>query len=58
MVVRQVAPGVQLDIADRPVLQHGRIELLWYVHEQSLCVDYHRYGNLGIRTDEQRTEPL
>jgi RHH-type proline utilization regulon transcriptional repressor/proline dehydrogenase/delta 1-pyrroline-5-carboxylate dehydrogenase len=48
---------VQLDIADWPVLQHGRIELLWYVREQSLCVDYHRYGNLGIRTAEQRAEP-
>ena len=41
-------------IADAPVLMHGRVELLWYVCEQSVCVDYHRYGNLGARTDEPR----
>ncbi len=45
-------------IADAPVLMHGRVELLWYVGEQSVCVDYHRYGNLGARTDEPRSEPL
>jgi RHH-type proline utilization regulon transcriptional repressor/proline dehydrogenase/delta 1-pyrroline-5-carboxylate dehydrogenase len=45
-------------IADAPVLMHGRVELLWYVCEQSVCVDYHRYGNLGARTDEPRSEPL
>jgi RHH-type proline utilization regulon transcriptional repressor/proline dehydrogenase/delta 1-pyrroline-5-carboxylate dehydrogenase len=57
-VVRGAAPEVQLHIADRPVLRHGRIELLWYVQEQSLCVDYHRYGNLGPRSDEARAETL
>jgi RHH-type proline utilization regulon transcriptional repressor/proline dehydrogenase/delta 1-pyrroline-5-carboxylate dehydrogenase len=57
-IVREIAPEVQLDIAAWAVLRHGRIELLWYVHEQSLCVDYHRYGNLGIRADERREEPL
>jgi hypothetical protein len=24
------------------------------VREQSISTDYHRYGNLGIRADEQR----
>ena len=33
-------------------------ELLWYLHEQSISIDYHRYGNLGIRADEPRAEPL
>ena len=33
---------------------HGRVELMWYVREQSVCVDYHRYGNLGARGDESR----
>lgn len=27
----------------------GRVEPLWYVTEQSLSFDYHRYGNLGRR---------
>ena len=42
-------------IARAPVLAEGRIELLWYVMEQSISVDYHRYGNLGARGDEQRS---
>ncbi len=36
-------------IAATPVLPVGRIELLWYLREQSLSIDYHRYGNLGRR---------
>ena len=42
-------------IADTPVLMHGRVELLWYLREQSVCVDYHRYGNLG--RGRTRSEP-
>ena len=41
-------------LAAAPVLATGRIELLWYVREQSISVDYHRYGNLGARGDEER----
>ncbi|MDD2388976.1 MAG: bifunctional proline dehydrogenase/L-glutamate gamma-semialdehyde dehydrogenase [Desulfobacterales bacterium] len=36
-------------IASAPVLMEGRIELLHYYLNQSVCVDYHRYGNLGER---------
>jgi RHH-type proline utilization regulon transcriptional repressor/proline dehydrogenase/delta 1-pyrroline-5-carboxylate dehydrogenase len=36
----------------------GRIELLHYLREQSLSVDYHRYGNLGARGDEGRAPVL
>jgi RHH-type proline utilization regulon transcriptional repressor/proline dehydrogenase/delta 1-pyrroline-5-carboxylate dehydrogenase len=32
----------------------GRLELLWYLQEQSISFDYHRYGNLGARADEPR----
>jgi RHH-type proline utilization regulon transcriptional repressor/proline dehydrogenase/delta 1-pyrroline-5-carboxylate dehydrogenase len=32
-----------------PVLSTGRFELLHYLREVSLSVDYHRYGNLGLR---------
>jgi RHH-type proline utilization regulon transcriptional repressor/proline dehydrogenase/delta 1-pyrroline-5-carboxylate dehydrogenase len=31
---------------------------LWYVREQSISTDYHRYGNLGMRADEVRAEVL
>ena len=39
-----------------PVSAEGRLELLWYVREQSISTDYHRYGNLGTRADELRAE--
>ena len=39
-----------------PVSGEGRLELLWYVREQSISTDYHRYGNLGTRADEPRAE--
>ena len=53
-VVRRAAAETQIFIADAPVLAEGRIELLWYVREQSVSLDYHRYGNLGIRAAESR----
>ncbi|MBI5590447.1 MAG: bifunctional proline dehydrogenase/L-glutamate gamma-semialdehyde dehydrogenase [Deltaproteobacteria bacterium] len=36
-------------ISRMPVLMEGRIELLHYFQEQSICDNYHRYGNLGER---------
>ncbi len=45
-------------VAGRPVLTEGRAELLWYLQEQSLSIDYHRYGNLGRRAGEQRAAVL
>jgi RHH-type proline utilization regulon transcriptional repressor/proline dehydrogenase/delta 1-pyrroline-5-carboxylate dehydrogenase len=45
-------------LARAPVLAEGRIELLWYLREQSISCDYHRYGNLGQRGEEQRAEVL
>lgn len=56
--VRKAATEVHIHIADTPVCPSGRVELLWYVQEQSVCFDYHRYGNLGVRGSEARTEPL
>ena len=55
-IVRKAAAETGLFVADEPVLGHGRIELLWYLEEQSISDNYHRYGNLGDRTDEQRSE--
>ena len=53
-VVRRAAAQVGLYLATAPVLAVGRIELLHYLREQSLCVDYHRYGSLGARAGEPR----
>jgi RHH-type proline utilization regulon transcriptional repressor/proline dehydrogenase/delta 1-pyrroline-5-carboxylate dehydrogenase len=36
-------------ISRDPVLMDGRLELLHYLVGQSICEDYHRYGNLGKR---------
>lgn len=52
--VRQVAAERGTYLADKPVSPHGRVELLWYFQEQSLTHLYHRYGNLGRRSDEER----
>ena len=43
-------------VARAPVLMQGRVELLWYLREQSISIDYHRYGNLSAREAEQRLE--
>jgi len=37
-------------ISRTPVVMEGRVELLQYLLEQSICNNYHRYGNLGERT--------
>ncbi len=36
-------------ISRSPVMMEGRLELLQYFKEQSICNNYHRYGNLGER---------
>ena len=56
-VIRSAAAEALQYVADAPVSYHGRVELLWYVREQSVSLVYHRYGNLGMRVDEQRDEP-
>ena len=57
-MVRKAAAGSLQYIADTPVSAHGRVELLWYFREQSIAHIYNRYGNLGIRADESRAEPV
>lgn len=56
--VRAVAAERGTYLADRPVSPHGRVELLWYFQEQSLTHLYHRYGNLGSRSDKERAPVL
>jgi len=58
VLLQQAAAETGLYLASQPVLAEGRLELLWYVCEQSLSFDYHRYGNLGSRADEARAEVL
>ncbi|MDF2550669.1 MAG: putA [Chlamydiales bacterium] len=41
-------------VSKDPVFSFGRIELLHYLQEFALSVDYHRYGNLGIREFEKK----
>ena len=57
-VIRTAAAVDGQYVADSPVSGHGRVELLWYFQEQSLSQIYHRYGNLGLRTGEKRSEVL
>jgi RHH-type proline utilization regulon transcriptional repressor/proline dehydrogenase/delta 1-pyrroline-5-carboxylate dehydrogenase len=47
-----------VSVVSTPVVAEGRLELLWCVQEQSISMDYHRYGNLGPRATEPRAEPL
>ncbi len=56
-IIHRAAAESGVFLARAPVLAHGRVELLWYLREQSLSIDYHRYGNLGFRADEDRTRP-
>ncbi len=57
-IIRTAAAAVGHFIADAPVCCHGRVELLWYFQEQSLSHAYHRYGNLGSRSGEDRAKVL
>lgn len=56
--VRAAAARAGVHLADEPVTASGRLELLWYLREQSVSSDYHRYGNLGPRAAEARHVPL
>ena len=58
VAIRQAVVGQYIHIADSPVIDEGRVELCWYFEEQSLSCDYHRYGNLLGRANEQRRPTL
>ena len=57
-LVRRAVGDTGIYVAAAPVIAAGRIELLWYLREQSISFDYHRYGTLGDRSAEQRAETL
>ena len=50
--VFEAAAATGFYIARTPVMMDGRIELLQYYRQQSICHNYHRYGNLGERALE------
>ena len=52
MEVYEAAADTGFYIARSPVMMEGRIELLQYYRQQSICHTYHRYGNLGDRSVE------
>ena len=58
LAVLQSAGSAGVCIVSAPVSAEGRLELLWYLREQSLSIDYHRYGNLGLRAGEPRADVL
>jgi RHH-type proline utilization regulon transcriptional repressor/proline dehydrogenase/delta 1-pyrroline-5-carboxylate dehydrogenase len=41
------APQAGIDLVYSAPLLHGRWELRLYLREQSVCIDYHRYGSLS-----------
>jgi RHH-type proline utilization regulon transcriptional repressor/proline dehydrogenase/delta 1-pyrroline-5-carboxylate dehydrogenase len=45
----QAAARIGFYISRTPVYMEGRLELLQYFRQQSICNNYHRYGNLGER---------
>ena len=56
--VLQAATEAGVSIVRTPVSAEGRLELLWYLREQSISIDYHRYGNLGPRGSQPRATVL
>ncbi|MCP4579245.1 MAG: hypothetical protein GY846_23470 [Deltaproteobacteria bacterium] len=48
-MVYEAAVESGFHVSHDPVFMEGRIEMVRYFHEQSLCNTYHRYGNLGER---------
>jgi RHH-type proline utilization regulon transcriptional repressor/proline dehydrogenase/delta 1-pyrroline-5-carboxylate dehydrogenase len=54
--ILQAAISAVACVVSTPVVAEGRLECLWYLQEQSISIDYHRYGNLGNRAGEPRAE--
>ena len=48
-IIHQAATKLGKHISRHVTLAEGRIEMLRYLCEQSISIDYHHYGNLGER---------
>jgi RHH-type proline utilization regulon transcriptional repressor/proline dehydrogenase/delta 1-pyrroline-5-carboxylate dehydrogenase len=51
---RAAANGTGLVVIDAPVLANGRLELRWYLREQTVSRVVHRYGSVDDRGDRVR----
>jgi RHH-type proline utilization regulon transcriptional repressor/proline dehydrogenase/delta 1-pyrroline-5-carboxylate dehydrogenase len=51
----EAASRAYVYVARSSLLSCGRVELLWYLKEQSISDNYHRYGNLGEHGAEGRS---
>jgi RHH-type proline utilization regulon transcriptional repressor/proline dehydrogenase/delta 1-pyrroline-5-carboxylate dehydrogenase len=47
----RAAAAIGCHVSARAVLAHGRHELTFYHREQTISIDYHRYGHLGFRSE-------
>jgi RHH-type proline utilization regulon transcriptional repressor/proline dehydrogenase/delta 1-pyrroline-5-carboxylate dehydrogenase len=56
--LRPLANEASCYLDHAPVLANGRFELLHFLREVALSIDYHRYGNLGVREGEIRSPIL
>lgn len=54
IIYKSAAQNAKIIIAPKPLI-NGRFELLYYHNEKSLSISYHRYGNLGIRALNSKT---
>ncbi len=52
--VRAACHGMAVHYEAGAVSTMGRVELLRVLEEQTLSIDYHRFGNLGAREPEER----
>ena len=48
--VREAASGALGAVIEAPVLATGRLELRWYLREQTVSRERHRHGNVMERT--------
>lgn len=44
--LRRSARAAEVDLRDEPVILQGRIEVMWYLREQSISRTLHRFGNI------------
>ncbi len=56
--IEQCSAETSCYLAKAPVLASGRFELLHFLREVAISIDYHRYGNLGVREGEHRKPVL
>jgi RHH-type proline utilization regulon transcriptional repressor/proline dehydrogenase/delta 1-pyrroline-5-carboxylate dehydrogenase len=48
---RAAANGTGVAVIDAPILANGRLELRWYLREQTVSRVLHRYGSLMDQED-------